>query len=160
MEHRPPEFPAWMDTVPAGLSTITYIPNLSIAVDNILQDSTSVQIKQEHSDYDGNATMPGKIKTDTITDDDRTDETQTPEPMIEPLSGTNIMNTDDNPVVDVPSIEDIWNDSLITEQNPVTPGENSANPIWLKMSSVQKLLESFHVLTPPSLMQLCCDYIS
>ena len=64
------------------------------------------------------------------------------------------------PETDVPSVEDIWNDSLIVSQDSPVPVETYLNPTSLIAMSMQRMLESFHIHTPPSLMQLCCDYIS
>ena len=63
VEHSPPEFPVWTDTVPGVLSTVTYIPNLPSVPDTADQDPSSIQIKQEDTTQDGVSYMPGRVET-------------------------------------------------------------------------------------------------
>ena len=60
----------------------------------------------------------------------------------------------------MPTIEDIWNDSLIIDDLPIISEDYGINPSSLKVNCVQKMLEFLHVRKPPSLMRLCCDHIS
>ena len=68
--------------------------------------------------------------------------------------------TDNNHIPSVPSVEDIWNDSIVREHKDENTGDLSRSPASLKSLSVQGMLENYHATTPVSLMQRCSDYIS
>ena len=91
VEHSPPEFPAWTDTQPGELSSITYLPNME-ATQNTEQSVTETIIKQEVSDTDNNtsAQMPVKVETMEYYNVSATNTPPAISPPTLPLNGGNI----------------------------------------------------------------------
>ena len=179
VEHSPPEFPTWTDTAQGAFFTVTYISDLSCTTDRMeqkvnikqeeqpQQDPTSVSLRAATTSVESvnNMDTPQimSIKSEPLTSGNTSDTKQyhtLDVPPVVPLRDVNITSNGSDPVLDVPSVEDIWNDSLIIANEFGTPVENPISLTSLKMSCTQKMLESFHVYTPLSLMQLCCDQIS
>ena len=179
VEHSPPEFPTWTDDAHGAISMVTYIPDLASTMDMTEQE---VRIKQEEPPQQDPTGMSLRVETTSAESVNISDTPQTVLIKTEPLTGGNSKDTElhhtsdalpiehlndvnntsngSEPVLDVLSVEDIWNDSVFIASDPGTPVEKPLNPTSLKVSCTQKMLNNLRVFTPLSLMHFCCDQIS